>query len=337
MSDQTGANREIEIGRAADRDSFEPTEGRLFWAADTDTMYLGDGDRWANLSDRQRQDHDKGMVAPPGSVQQRIDAAASGSAYSEGVNTVVKLQTNTEYNPSTPWSVRRGVILDFNGATVRPSDDSDVIYMYPGTELRQPRIDLRGIDFTSNAITINTAFDGAYGLVVNKATIRGGQIIASPGEGTGIRLLETTGDDIVNPQLYANVQGFDTAIELYTGSPSSFINATVFEGSLTNYRVGIRHHGRGTASGNYYHLRTQPFAGTTEMLWLLESDARYNVLEGQIWDPNVYSGPIWKISESAGGYNSLFNYLAFLEDRHIENNSERTNGLVNVWELTQAM
>lgn len=334
MTDRPPSDRKVAIESESNRDEFEPRESRLFWAIDTGTMYLGDGEHWNDVSSRPAQSSDGTLYAPPGEVQSKINEAENTSNVSEGVYTIVSLRSNTMYDPDRTWKVKRGVILDFSGATVRPSTDRDVMHLYPDAQLVRPRIDLRDIEFSSNVITLDTAYDGHYGLVVNKTGIRDGHIIASPGQGTAIQIRETKGGSVVNPEFEMNIQGFDKTIDIYAEKESSFINSVSFQGSIANYRVGIHQRGKGKSNGNLYQLHTQPFDPVTETLWKLDGNTRYNILEGQIWDPSMYSDYVWKISESSGGYNCLFNRLAFLDHEHIKNDSEPTNGLVNMWRLT---
>jgi hypothetical protein len=313
------------IDQSRNRDAYAPAADVFFWAIDTGQLSVGDGTTWYTIYSPDRATGHP-QVAVPGRVQAVIDDVATTDEFGTGGSTVVKLDPAKEYAPASPWRVKRGVVLDFNGATIRPTTDTDLLYLYPDATLRNVRVDVRDVDYSSTVLTIDTAFDGPYGPVVNKATVDGGRIVGSPGSGTAIRLRAGANGNIAHPELEVNLQGFDTGIDVYAAQGSStYINAVRFEGVLMNYRLGIDQRGAGKTNGNRFRIFAQPLEGHTETLWRLDGTAEYNLLCGEIWDKQLYGELVWYIAPDTGGYNLLHSTLPFLDDGDVSNRSEDTN------------
>lgn len=320
----------------SNKDDYVPKEGALYRATDTGNVFLGDGSSWSLLNPPTSSsggDSHGVIKADIGEVQAKIDSAASDATYGSGVYQTVKLRSGTVYRPAETWDLKRGVILDFNGARLEPDGDFDVIHQWPESGLIEPYIDVRPRSYSSVIVTLDGRFDGKYS-GPNRAWIRDMRLLASPGDGTGIMLHDSTEQNVSDTYITGSIQGFDTCIELLaTGGDAAFVNSNHMQVKLMNYRVGIAQEAvsRAAVNGNYFDINTQPLGGTSEWLWDLGQEAGYNVMEAMPWDNRMYENrTLWRLRSDVGPNNTFVDRFGVMNDGNVVDNGGRgSNTLFN--------
>lgn len=330
-------DRDVEIrDLEANLATYTPKDGALFRATDTGNVYLADGTEWTQHNpptptQPSTTDTANGtLVAAPGNVQSVIDQAATTQDFGNGVHQTVQLQSGTVYTPGTTWNVKRGVILDFNGAKVTPTHANDVLHLWPEAELQRPFIDLRETNFSATAITLDGQFDGQYS-GPNHARIEDLRLLASPGQGTGIQLRDPGTQNVSDNYISGHIQGFDTSIHLTaTGGQQAFVNSNHFDVKVMNFRVGIKQEAvnGAAANGNVFRVNTQPLSGTTNWLWDIGSNVGFNVCYASPWDAHMYQNQtVWRIRSGATGQNTLVDHYRVLGADNIVNHADGSNTL----------
>lgn len=323
---------------ASNRGQYQPKQGALFRAIDTGNVYIGDGSNWNKRnppadSTTSSTANSGALIAAPGNVQSVIDAAATTKDFGNGTRHVVRLQSNTVYEPSNTWELKRGVILDCNGARIEPSGDIDVIHQWPETDLIRPQIDVRGLSYSSNVVTLDGTFDGRYA-GPNHSRIEAARIYADPGEGVGLRMHSTSNSTNVGDCYISGLfQGFDRAIEMVaTASDSAWVNSNHFDVKLMNFATGVYQNAVSGAAvnGNYFDVNTQGHSGTTNWLWDVGNEVAFNYFEADPWDLHFYSNETMvRFQSGAGGMNQFVDRFGHLGSGNIVNSSGRsTNKLV---------
>lgn len=267
------------------------------------------------------------MIASPGEVPSVLSNAADPDGDSHGAKPrqVVRLESNTRYEPDQTWTVGRNVVLDFNGARLVAQADRDVIHLLPESELVRPYIDCRPVSFSSNVITLDGGFAGRYG-GPNASRIWHATLFASPGEGVGIHMNDSTGNDNVSDcYINGSLIGFDRAIEmLATGSSSAFTNSNHFTVKVMNFRVGVymRATSGAAVNGNYFDVNVQPYDGTSEWLWDVDNEVSFNNFMSQPWDKHMFTNQtVVRFRSSAGHSNTFIDRFSHLTSSEIVNNS----------------
>lgn len=321
---------DVEIRDAdANKSEYEPKDGALFRATDTGDVYLGDGSNWVEhnppVESTGGTTNDGSVVATPGDVQSAINDAATNKKFGNGKRGVVKLQTDTVYRPSSPWRLKRGVILDFNGARVEPDTDTDVIHQYPETDLIRPQIDVRHLNYSSRVITLDGRFDGKYA-GPNHSRIEAARIYASPGQGVGLRMHSDSHDHNVGDCYISGLfQGFDRAIEMEaTSNGSAWVNSNHFDVKLMNFSTGVfqRATSNAACNGNYFNVNTQGFKGTSDWMWDVGNEVAFNNFHCDPWDVHFFSNEtIVRFRNGAGGMNQFIDRFGHLSSGNIVNNS----------------
>lgn len=252
-----------------------------------------------------------GFVAASGEVQSTIDEASTSKKWGNGVYSKVTLKTGEVYKPNGTWELKRGVLLDFNGAKVVPSGNHDIIHMHPETRLIRPFIDVRGTSFDASAIVLDTKY-GKYG-GPNRAAIEDAHLLADPRQGTAIKLHESTGDNIGYTYASGFTQGFDTGILLRaSANSSSWVNSNHFKMALSSYITCVKHRGVSGAAvnGNYFDLIAQPYKQTSKFLWDLGGEASFNTMIADVWDKQKYTNGKF-IKFNGGGENTLIDRFGY--------------------------
>lgn len=330
---------DVEIRDAdGNKGQYEPKDGALFRATDTGDVYLGDGSNWVKHNPPSSTSSTSGgdanvIVAQQGEVQNAIDQATTSKDFSNGRYQKVRLESGKIYRPSSTWNVKRGVVLDFNGARVEPGSDTDIIHLHPETGLIRPYIDCRGTGYTSTVITLDGSFDGQYS-GPNRSWIENMRVINAPGKGVGLLMHDSNGSNVSDVEVSGLIQGFDRAIDMRaTGGSSAFVNANHFDVKLMNYRIGVRMRAVSDAAvnGNTFEVNTQPLSGTSEWLWDVGSDVGFNTFHAEPWDKKMYSNTtVWIVRSGAQGMNTFIDRFGILNSNNVVDNSGKaSNKLFN--------
>jgi len=256
-------------------------------------------------------------VAVPGDVQSAIDAAT------ENGGGIVRLDSTNRYDqPASPWVVREGVTLDFDGAFLRGTGDRheiDLIHVHPGARVHGPRIDLydegQGYSQTNRyrgrVFSLDTRFASPY--FADGTAIRNGNILAVGGTGTACYLgvnTEGPGSAISHLDLQFDVgtpAGSDaemsvgTALHLDTTGAGNdgWINGVHVGGHWRYPRTGVLQTG---VKGKYnqqvlnrFDVQIQP-GENANAFWQIKHPtwARLNRWWGAIWDVGSFDYA-WKI------------------------------------------
>lgn len=324
-------DKDVEIRDTdANKGQYEPKDGALFRATDTGDVYIGDGSSWTKRNPPSEASNsgsfsDGSTVAGPGEVQSAIDNASNNKDFGNGTRDVVRLKSNTVYEPSSTWKLKRGVILDFNGARVEPASDIDVIHQYPETDLIRPQIDVRDLNYSSRVITFDGQFDGRYS-GPNHSRIVDARVYAKPGDGVGIRMHSDHGKRNVGDCYISGLfQGFDRAIEMVADSDSSaWVNSNHFDVKLMNFATGVfqRASSGAACNGNHFDVNTQGHSGTSKWMWDVGNEVAFNNFHCDPWDIHFFSNEtVVRFQSGAGGLNQFVDRFGHLSDSNIVNNS----------------
>jgi len=257
-------------------------------------------------------------IATPGNVQAAIDAVASNDSG------MVRLDPTQRYEqPSSPWTIKRNVVLDFNGAFLYGTGDlseTDIIHIHPGAQVYRPRINLYdgGSGYTpansyqGRVFSLDTRLGRPY--FADGTTIRGGNLIAAGNTGTACYIgVNTTGNesvithidlefDIGTPKRSNAENSVDTALHLDTrgGGDDGWINGVYVGGHWRYPRTGVLQEG---VTGKYnqqvlnqFNVQIQP-GEDANAFWEIKDPtwARLNKWCGIIWDYTNYGDYAWKI------------------------------------------
>ncbi|AEM59473.1 hypothetical protein HISP_19875 (plasmid) [Haloarcula hispanica N601] len=336
---------------------YEPKTGSKFLATDTGTVYIGDGSNWNRVGSLSASDDsvseadDGSLIAPPGEVQSVIDQASKSHTWAQGPSRTVKLVSGENYFPSDTIKLKRNIRLECNGARIIPEGDFNVIEMYRGTQLIDPFIDTRSVNWNSTQVVVG-APDADKIELANRATVENAYLWGTPGEGIGLQFLG--GSKPCSMQVASGtIHGFDIAIDLYASGDDysgqgDWSNGNQFYGSLEAFRVGVNQRSEGAeVSGNVFKLMVQPDNDVSEWLWYMEDDPRSesdrddnmyrksgNTMMVYPWDNNNYMDnnpfaessdrkpPVWYIGEGINYGNSLVDQSGKLGNQYIVNNSD---------------
>ena len=336
---------------------YEPKAGAKFLATDTGTVYIGDGSNWGRIGSLSSSDDsvseadDGSLIAPPGDVQSVIDQASKSHTWAQGPSRTVKLISGKNYFTSDTIKLKRNVRLECNGARIVPDGDFNVIEMYRGTQLIDPFIDTRPVNWSSKQIVIG-ASDASKLELPNRGRVKDAYLMGTAGEGIGIQFLggnRPCSMQIANGSLY----GFDTAIDLYASGDDysgqgDWSNGNMFTGSIEKYRVGVNMRSEGAeVSGNVFKIMAQPSGSVSEWLWRMEDDPRSeserddnlyrkssNTMFVYPWDNSLYMDnneyadsddrkpPIWYIGKGINYANSLVDMAGVIGNQYVLNNSD---------------
>ncbi|GGK71229.1 hypothetical protein [Haloarcula sebkhae] len=336
---------------------YEPKTGAKFLATDTGTVYIGDGSNWNRIgslsaSDSSVSEADDGtLIAPPGEVHAVIDQASSSQTWAQAPVQTVKLVSGENYFPSETIRVKRNVRLECNGARIVPDGDFNIFEMYRGSQLVDPFVDTRPVNWSSVQIVVG-ADDAAKVELPNRASVKNAYLMGTPGEGIGLQFRggnRPCSMQIANGQLL----GFDIAIDCYASGndfsgQGDWSNGNQFSGSIEAFRTGVRHRSEGAAStGNVFRLMVQPDNDVSEWLWYMDDDPRSsserddnyykkssNTMIAFPWDTDNFTDnnqfaensdrkpPIWYLGEGINYGNSLVDLSGKLGNQYIVNNSD---------------
>ncbi|WP_434529978.1 hypothetical protein ACODNH_00750 (plasmid) [Haloarcula sp. NS06] len=237
---------------------------------------------------------------------------------------IVRLDPTQRYEqPSSPWTVRGNVILDFNGAFLYGTGDlqrTDIVHIHPGAQVHRPRIDLYdgGDGYTpSNSyegrvFSLDTRLGKPY--FADGTTIRGGNLISAGDTGTACYIgVNTTGQgshithlslefDIGTPSESTAESSIGTALHLDTrgAGDDGWINGIHINGHWRYPRTGVLQEGvRGKFNQqvlNMFNVQIQA-SDKSNAFWQIKDPtwARLNRWWGVIWDYPNYSDYAWKI------------------------------------------
>jgi hypothetical protein len=254
------------------------------------------------------------FVSDAAELQDRIDNLSSGEPvrFSDAVNHVC-VAPGTTLKPSAPITIPEGVAVDFNGCLITPTADVDVLQQSRNTEVRNVTIDCTAEieSYSSNAYSVSAdhaggSFDQRHRTIVKNAFVRG-----PTGSGTGILTESTSAGNMARVDIHNwCVRGFEYSVRISQNS-DGWNNATrLINGSVSNYRVGIRVEGNGSAecAANVVRgLHTQPQSGLSD--WLFEvvgSRTHRNTVLADVWDYNRYNGQtVFHIGPNGGNINKL--------------------------------
>lgn len=303
-------DRDVEIRDAETNIStYTPKDGAKFFATDTGTIYLGDGNQWNIVSSN---GDEPVTYASVGNVQAAIDSVQSST------RGMVKLLPGETYAPSSPWSIKSNVTLDCEGAYINPAEDTDVFHVYDRAQLLNAEVDLTTFDtYTSNVILLSTAFNEepfSDSTFVNNITCIGAQ--TGTAKGTFVRL-RTTGSKHMSSFPLTNLRITDP-------KPSGGTRQTIGDGivlenngdflnSVHFQNIYIRDTNRGvvitgsddTVNFNMFrNVIIQPEGGNnSEVGWLIDK-GKYNHLQGMIWDTHNWSDTGIRLTSTAGPDNN---------------------------------
>jgi len=339
----------------ANRDQYTPKPGAKYLATDTGQIYLGDGNNWKRrasiniVRDGFTRTADGTVIAPPGEVQEAINATATNSNFGQKPTQTISLISGRTYETSNTITLKPGVRLECNGARIVPSGDFNVFELRRETQLIQPHIDTQNIDWGSVQVLVGTEESDKLE-PSNRAWVQDAYLLGEPGRGTGLQFRGQNGP--CSMQVASGViNGFDTALEFYaaggdTSGQGDWSNGNHFKGSIRNYRVGISLRSEGAAvSGNTTELQAQANSKRSEWLLWMEDDPRSNrdnknyLMKGNTfvvypWDVQNYRAnnpyasngerraPVWYLGKGTRYGNSLYDYSGLLGNEFIVNNSD---------------
>ena len=221
---------------------------------------------------------------------------------------MVKLHSQTTYDPDSAWQLKSGVTLDFNGAELVPTADHDLISCHPDTVVRDPVIDLHSVTFTSNVFLLDTA-NGNFN-IHQTVEITGGWTHGSYGEGTIFYLHETQGSGFRIEAVETTghkVNGCEKVVDLHAeGTDGGYINVNNFKSPRwQSFDVAIHHRGTGNVSANYYHAHTNPNRDNTTSLWVHDNSGGFNQVRGMPYDIQHYTGDFVRFESQTGSANKV--------------------------------
>lgn len=268
---------------------------------------------------------EQSIFAPPGEVQDLVDTMASNGGG------LVRLDPTQRYEqPSSPWAIKEDVILDFNGAFLIGTgdlNDTDLIHVYPGAQVHNPRIDLynggrgytRSNGYRARVISLDTQFGGSY--FAYGTTVRNGVLRAAGDTGVGCYIgvnPENSGSadahishlnmelDIGIPKRSEFEKEFETSlntachIDTAGAGKRGWINGIHLRGNWRYPKTGILQTG---VTGEFnqqilndFQVQIQP-GKDANAFWEIKDPtfARLNRWRGVIWDIRRYDDYAWKI------------------------------------------
>jgi hypothetical protein len=349
-------DRHVEIRDVEDnRDQYEPKSGSKYLATDTGAVYLGNGSQWDKIgaidSSGSTTTADDGIIiAQPGDIQSAIDDATDSTDWGQVPSRTVRLVSGKNYYPSSTINVKRNVRLECNGARIVPNGDFNVFEMYRASQLIDPFIDTRSVNWSSTQIVVG-ADDASKVGGPNRAAVREAMLLGSPQEGIGLQFRGGSNAPCSMQRASGHINGFDKAIDVYaTGSDTSgqgdWSNGNQFYGSIQNFRIGVNMRSEGAeVSGNTFRCQAQHISGNTEWLWYVEDDPRSesergdnihamrgNTMHIYPWDAhnvtNSYEdsddrrAPIWYLGRGMHYANALVDLSGKYGNQFIVNNSD---------------
>lgn len=264
----------------------------------------------------------------PGDVQSAIDSVAG-----EGRGKV-ELRAKATYDPSSPWTIKEGVTLDYNGSEVVLSSDIDVHHFEYGGRVVDPQVDLTGVTYTSSVFVLepdSTHWHPGYDI------ISGGKTTGTLGEGTCL-YCHPIGDDaaIGLMDFSHHVEGIGTGIDIHVdaevGATHSWVNGNTFDVTIYHAETAVhlrKDNGSPSApSDNEFAGEIQAAADGSDRGWYIEQGAK-NVYSGTIWDADRYDTAAveWASgSEGANVYRTTTD--PFVTDHAIHDSGDDTDGFV---------
>ena len=354
----------------SNRGQYSPKNRAKFLATDTGSVYTGDGSSWNKLGEITNSNGSDGsgsIVATPGGVQEAIDTAANAGGGKVGLDS-----TQVYDQPRDPWVVKKDVVLDFDGARLVGTgdrNDTDIIHLYPGGQILNPRIDLYngGNGYTpsngyrARVFSLDTrwGFYFAFG-----TTIQNGYIMANDSTTTACYLgvnTEGPGSAITHLDLNYNIgapRGFGgngptetsvgTALHMDTtnAGDDGYINGVRVSGNWRYVNLGVLQEG---VVGDYNEQGHNKFycqfqaADDYDAMWKIKDPtfAAYNMWRGMAWD-YASDPPVWKIdsqyqdpNKSWKGCkaNSVWTTSGPL-DNHTRNKSPNDQYVNQLWNMT---
>lgn len=319
--------------------NYTPKQDALYRATDTGNVYLGDGSNWNKLnppSESSGSTSTGTVVASPGNVQSELNRFEQDSSFGYNKRHVVVLDPNQSYDDSSesfPWRIPRGVILNFNGADVYRSQDSDTIHMDPDSHLWNPRIRTTGTNYSSNVIKMATSFDGAMA-VANAPQVHNLQHVGNGGEGTTLKLLADTSTGLSDAYVTGFIHGTGTAVDLE--ARKGWVNGNWFRLNMWKAETFIEMYANGgEVSGNQFDAVAQPTDGVSNWFWDLKGDnlARFNNVQANVWDARLFANStLWHIGPNVGIRNTLVDRPGFHEpDKVVDEAGRSSNVLFNYY------
>lgn len=244
-----------------------------------------------------------GTIAAPGNVQTALNTNAGG---------LVRLQPGTTYTPSSRWHIPPETYLDFNGATVAPSTDHDIIIFDRQTVVKRANIDTTGITFNSSAFVIDTGhpdIESSPDPFPNYefTRVEGGTYRGSNGNGTVL-------DYIADPRYmgghrsWIDADGGQTFCRIYCfydGVNNNWANSIGGLGNVSGFNVYILMEGGGGNRGHQFDL---DLSSGGNVFWRTNRPATEGgAMNRCIARANVTDYPFTNIVdwEEAGGFSIL--------------------------------
>jgi hypothetical protein len=342
----TQLDTDVEIrDTAASRDDYDPKDGAKFLATDTGEVYLGDGSNWTRIGALSTGgDGGPVPVARPGELQATIDRYANEADWPQSARTHIHLVPGRTYTPGSTIELRRGVALQFNGALLKPNHDEDIVHQYPGTALHNPRIEARqtgwsgGSDGNAAFVKWDSGWSGSGKYAgTTLSEIHNATLCSKPGTGRGIVISDSaaTGIGGGGPTISGRLQNQDVGVDLVAeGGSNAYVNTFHMNLKLIKNRIGIRHRAvpGGATNAHYIVADTQPLSGTSEYLWDLGTESKFNTLVTQAWDTRYYEGgndTLWRIRSDAGFNNTLVDTMGFLDpDAQVDDRAGRDSNAI---------
>lgn len=297
-------------------------DGRMD-AADARSGEVG-GD--AKHPDRARPDGRDGdaFTAEPGEVQKKLNEAAEQVDRPNHTIGYVRLDACREYSqPSSPWVVPEGVVLDFNGAVLLGNGedhDVDIMHLEPRARVHEPKINLigggEGYDgsnpYRGRVFVLDGTEYGSYG--ADGTGICGGWTMAIGGGGTWlyVRAGGSSGNENFVDAVFADstlrrpsdLSGstFERGIHLDSRGKTGSVRSIWVNGVFRGPKTMILQEG---SQPNRGHLIEGVFAqpSDAESFWTIAPDtaARESLVRGHIRnaEPSRYtSGTAWTVAST---------------------------------------
>ncbi len=209
----------------------------------------------------------------------------------------VRLVSGNKYSPDRTWQVKPGVILDFNGAILKPAHAGDVIHQFPRSKLIRPFIDSRKTPFKDAAmIRQDTGLNNGNATGQNACQIFDCRLIdATRQTGTiGLHVIDSAAKGMGGGATVSGlITNLDRSVVLQADSDHrAFVNTYLCQLKITNYLVGVEHlPGAGATNGHYFVIDTQPCNNKgyrSQWLWKLNGGCRFNTMVAMVWDSRMY-------------------------------------------------
>jgi len=355
---------DVEIKDAAENlEDYEPKAGARFLATNSRQIFIGDGEQWQEFGSvagsasvvsigesgqTATRTTDGTLIAKPGQLQSVIDAAATGSEFGERPTQTVRLVSGTQYEIDETIRLQRGVRLECNGAKVVPTGDFNVFELDRETQLVDPFVDTRGMQWSSIQIVLGPEDVNKLD-TRNRGWVKNAYLHSDPASGIGIQF--RGGSSPCSMQVAnGTLNGFDRALDFYatgdnTGGQGDWSNGNQFWGRLQDFRIGISMRSEGAeVSGNSVRVQAQT-GSVSEWLWKMDRDPRDSrgdnnyVMNGNTviahpWDVTAYEAnneyysdddrgaPFWFIGRGKRYGNSLFDFSGIRGNQYLVNNSD---------------